>query len=68
LHLNRRVERFLRRSGMSATRFGRTALRDPRFVFDLRRGRELRPPTEQRVAAWLDEQETGLEARLCGRG
>ena len=63
--LNRRVERFLRRSGMSAARFGRSAVRDPRFVFDLRRGREVRPLTERRVAAWLDEQEARLEP--CGR-
>ena len=57
LLLARRIERFLRRSGMSAARFGRTVVRDPRFVFDLRRGREVRLPTERRVAAWLDAQE-----------
>lgn len=34
------VERFLRESGMAATTFGRCALGDPRFVFDLRQGRE----------------------------
>lgn len=34
------IERFLRDSGMRATTFGRHAVRDPRFVFDLRQGRE----------------------------
>lgn len=34
------VERFLRETGMSATQFGREAIGDPRFVADLRRGRE----------------------------
>jgi len=42
---------------MAPTRFGRNAVRDPRFVFDLRRGREPRPPTERRLIAYLDEQE-----------
>ena len=34
------VERFLRETGMSATQLGRDALNDPRFVADLRAGRE----------------------------
>ncbi len=33
------VERFLRDHGMAATTFGRRAMRDPRFVLDLRNGR-----------------------------
>lgn len=39
---------------MPATRFGREAVRDPRFVFDLRRGREPRPGTIERVRAFLE--------------
>ena len=34
------IERFLREMGMPPTRFGRDAVRDPRFVLDLRMGRE----------------------------
>ena len=34
------IERFLRDTGMAATRFGREAVKDPRFVLDLRLGRE----------------------------
>ena len=58
--LHRRIEQFLRRSGMKPARFGRNVARDPRLVFDLRRGRELRPATEQRIRAYLDEQEALL--------
>jgi hypothetical protein len=47
------VERHLRDNGVSPTRFGRDALGDPRLVFDLRRGRELRPGTAERVNAYL---------------
>jgi len=57
MHLLRRVETYLRRSGTKPTRFGRDVVRDPRFVFDLRNGRQPRPETEGRVAAWLDRQE-----------
>lgn len=52
--LLRRIEHYLRITAMPPTRFGREAVRDPRFVFDLRRGREPRPETERRVHAWLD--------------
>ena len=66
--LQRRIELFLQRSGMKAARFGRNAVRDPRLVFDLRRGRELRPATAERIRAYLDEQETALgAAREIGR-
>jgi 2,4-dienoyl-CoA reductase-like NADH-dependent reductase (Old Yellow Enzyme family) len=60
--LQRRIEQFLRRSGMKPARFGRNVVRDPRLVFDLRRGRELRPATEQRIRDYLDEQEALLRA------
>jgi hypothetical protein len=62
MHLLYRVERYLRRSGIPPTRFGREAVRDPRFVFDLRSGREPRPPMRIRVAAYLDVEEARLEA------
>jgi len=63
VHLHRRIERFLRRTDMPATRLGREAVRDPRFVFDLRLGREPRPETERRVHSWLD----AYEAREASR-
>lgn len=55
MHLLRTIEIFLRSSGVPATRFGRDALNDPRFVFDLRRGREPRPETVARIVNFLED-------------
>ena len=54
VHLLREVEKFLIRSRVAPTRFGRDVVGDPRFVFDLRRGREPRPTTVRRVRAFLE--------------
>ena len=54
VHLLREVEQFLRISEIPATRFGREVMHDPRFVFDLRRGREPRIRTVTRVRAYLE--------------
>lgn len=59
MHLLRRIELHLRRSGTPPTRFGREVVHDPRFVFDLRNGRQPRDGTAARVAAWLDRHEEG---------
>jgi len=53
--LIRKIETFLRRTGMTATTFGRRAARDPRFVFDLRNGRTPRTRTEQRIEHFMNE-------------
>lgn len=57
MHLKRRIELYLRRTATAPTRFGRDTVGDPRFVFDLRDGREPREKTAARVSAWLDRQE-----------
>jgi hypothetical protein len=49
------VERYIRLSGIAPSRLGREAVKDPRFVHGLRLGREPRPKTLARVAAWLRE-------------
>ena len=54
MHLLRKVEKFLRITDVPPTRFGRDVMGDPRFVFDLRNGREPRPETIRRVLAFLD--------------
>ena len=54
VHLLRDVEKFLRSHEIAAARFGREAMGDPRFVFDLRRGREPREQTVRRVRAYLE--------------
>lgn len=51
--LIRRIERFLRETGMPWTKFGRLATHDPRFVGDLRNGRVPRPDTEARVEQFM---------------
>lgn len=60
--LIRSVERFLRRYEIPATKFGRLAARDPRFVLDLRQGREPRTPVEDRIRGFIAGYEAALDA------
>ena len=55
--LIRKIEMFLRRTEMPATRFGRLAAHDPRFVLDLRNGRMPRPHTEKRIEHFMNTSE-----------
>lgn len=55
--LIRRIEKFMRAHDMPATKFGRLAARDPRFVLDLRMGRVPRASTEARICRWMSEFE-----------
>jgi len=57
MELLHRIEGHLRRSGVTASRFGRDSLRDPHLVGDLRRGRELRAKSSARLSAYLDAVE-----------
>jgi hypothetical protein len=57
MHLLRRIERYLKSTGTPPTRFGRDAVRDPRLVHDLRRGREPGCAMNARVSAYLDSLE-----------
>lgn len=51
--LLQQIERFLREHDMPWTRFGRLAVRDPRFVGDLRRGREPQARVAGRVRTFM---------------
>jgi 2,4-dienoyl-CoA reductase-like NADH-dependent reductase (Old Yellow Enzyme family) len=53
----RSIESFLRRTGMAPTAFGRAAARDPRLVFDLRRGREPTDRMKRRVEHFMNIHE-----------
>ena len=53
------IDRFLRRSGISATGFGRQAMGDPRFVSDLRRGRVPGRRVRQRARAFIAARDKG---------
>ena len=50
------IEKYLRARNVAPTRFGRDAVRDPRFVLDLRNGREPRRRTVSRVLSYIDDQ------------
>ena len=52
------IEKHLRARNISPTRFGRDAVRDPRFVLDLRNGREPRDSTAKRVRAFMADTKT----------
>lgn len=57
MSVRRKIELYLRRTGMPATKFGRLAVNDPRLVGDLRNGRELRAATAARVEAFLSAEQ-----------
>ena len=54
MYLLREVENFLRLTNVAPARFGREVMGDPRFVFDLRNGREPRPRTIERIRKFLE--------------
>lgn len=47
------IDAFLERSGMTATAFGKAALKDPNLVSDLRSGRSPRLDLVDRVQAFI---------------
>jgi len=54
-----RIRRFLDRTGMKETVFGRRVLNDPRLFDDLRKGRQPRAATVQRIEAFLSSHAEG---------
>ena len=61
--LLRKVERFLGRTGLAPTTFGRLAVSDPRLVFDLRNGREPREAMRSRVEHFMNTYTEAAHAR-----
>ena len=55
MSLLQEIERHLKRTGISPSRFGREAMRDPAFVHDLRAGRQPGEAVTRRVRAYLVE-------------
>ena len=53
MHILPMIERFLRRSQMPPTKFGRLAVNDPRLVGDIRNGREPGPRMIARIEAFI---------------
>ncbi len=56
----RKIENFLRNTGMAPTRFGRDAVRDPRLVFDMRNGREPTPRMVRRIEHFMNICQNGV--------
>ncbi len=52
--LIRKIDRFLARTGMPVTKFGRLAAHDPRLIGDLRNGREPRPSLSSRIEHFMN--------------
>lgn len=50
------IEKYLRKTGMRASNFGREAAKDPRLVFDLRRGREPGRRIVRKVQDYMEER------------
>jgi 2,4-dienoyl-CoA reductase-like NADH-dependent reductase (Old Yellow Enzyme family) len=61
--LIRQIEQFLRETGLPWTKFGRLAVRDPRFVEDLRNGRSPSERTEKRVEHFMNNYRETLRAQ-----
>lgn len=55
----RKIEKFLRDTGMAPTRFGRDAARDPRLVFDMRNGREPTARMTRRIEHFINIRQNG---------
>jgi len=51
----RAIEKFLREHDIAPTRFGRECARDPRLVFDLRRGREPGQRVTRRIEHFMNK-------------
>ena len=60
--LLRQIERFLRLTEMPWTKLGRLATHDPRFVADLRNGRNPRAGTVKRVEHFMNNYLESLHA------
>jgi len=54
VQLRRRIENYLKRNRIAATRFGRDTVNDPNLVFQLREGRQITEKTAARIHEWLD--------------
>ncbi len=57
----RMIEKFLRDTGMPATKFGRECARDPRLVLDMRNGREPGERMKRRVEHFMNIHRSKLE-------
>ena len=57
MELLERIEAYIKTRRIPPTRFGRDAVGDPKFVFQLRDGRDPRVSTVHRVIEFIDRSE-----------
>ncbi len=50
-----KIDRYLRRTHMSRSQFGRLAVNDPRLVTDMMRGRVIGPANTARIERFMAE-------------
>lgn len=62
------VEAHMQRKGLRPTQFGKQALRDPNFVFDLRKGRSIGINTIERVYEFMRENAPPKRSAPGGAG
>lgn len=48
------ISKYLKKTGMKPAAFGRAAVNDPRLVFDIRNGRQVRPNTANRLRQFME--------------
>ena len=53
-----KIEKFLKKYQISASKFGVMANKEPNFVFLVRKGRECREETQKRVLAFMAKYES----------
>lgn len=51
-----KIEVHLAKAGISAAAFGKEAMNDPAFVYELRKGRRVWPETADRVMKFIERQ------------
>ena len=56
------IEAFLERSGMTPTAFGHKALNDPTLVHELRKGRDCRRTTVEKITDFIESETARSEA------
>jgi len=66
MELLNEIETYLSRTGLAASKFGRLAVGDPRFVEDLRSGRRPRRKTLERVSCYLADCEKDISSSREG--
>jgi hypothetical protein len=49
-----KIDRYLRRTGMPVTKFGRLAVNDPRLIHDLKHGRQPGAAIIARIEAFIE--------------